>query len=65
VKLVSLFGFITKKNEEMLQRVKKERNILPTVKRRKANWIADILRRNCFLKHVRRVEFHAKINLWN
>jgi hypothetical protein len=28
-----------------------ERNILQTVKRRKANWIGHILRRNCFLKH--------------
>jgi hypothetical protein len=29
-----------------------ERNILHTVKRRKANWIGHILRRNCLLKHV-------------
>jgi hypothetical protein len=29
-----------------------ERNILHTVKRRKANWIGHILRRNCHLKHV-------------
>jgi len=38
--------------EEVLQRVKEERNILPRVKRRKANWFGDILRRNCVLKHV-------------
>jgi hypothetical protein len=37
---------------EVLQRVKKERNILHTVKRRKANWIGHILRRKCLLKHV-------------
>jgi hypothetical protein len=30
-------------NEEVLQRVKKERNILQTIKRRKANWIAQEL----------------------
>jgi len=30
----------------------KERNIIHTVKRRKANWIGHILRRNCLLKHV-------------
>jgi hypothetical protein len=29
-----------------------ERNILQTIKRRKANWIGHILRRNCVLKHV-------------
>jgi hypothetical protein len=26
--------------------------ILQTIKRRKANWIGHILRRNCLLKHV-------------
>jgi hypothetical protein len=40
------------RNEEVLHRVKKERNILHTIKRRKANWIGHILRRNCLLKHV-------------
>ena len=40
------------KNEEVLHRVKEERNILYTVKRRKANWIGHILGRNCFLKHI-------------
>jgi hypothetical protein len=40
------------KNEEVLHRVKDERNILNTIKRRKTNWIGHILRRNCFLKHV-------------
>jgi hypothetical protein len=40
------------KNEEVLHRVKEERNILHTIKRRKANWIGHILRRNCLLKHV-------------
>jgi hypothetical protein len=37
---------------EVLHRVKKERNIVHTIKRRKANWIGHILRRNCLLKHV-------------
>jgi hypothetical protein len=32
--------------------VKVERNILRTTKRRKANWIGQILRRNCLPKHV-------------
>jgi hypothetical protein len=40
------------RNEEVLRRVKEERNIVHTIKRRKANWIGHILRRNCLLKHV-------------
>jgi hypothetical protein len=41
------------KNEEVLHRVKEESNILHTIKRREANWIGHILRRNCrLLKHV-------------
>ena len=39
-------------NEEALQKVKKERNVLHTIKRRNANWIGHILRRNCLKKHV-------------
>jgi superfamily I DNA and RNA helicase len=39
-------------NEEVLLRVKKERNILHTVKTRKANWIGHILHSNCFMKYV-------------
>jgi hypothetical protein len=40
------------RNEEVLHRVKEERHILHTIKRRKANWIGHILRRNCILTHV-------------
>jgi hypothetical protein len=40
------------RNEEVLHRVKEERNILHTIKRRKANWIGHILHRNSLLKHV-------------
>jgi hypothetical protein len=40
------------RNEEVLHRVKEERNILHTIKRRKANWIGHMLHRNCLLKHV-------------
>jgi hypothetical protein len=40
------------RNEEALHRVEEERNILHTIKRRKANWIGHLLRRNCLLKHV-------------
>jgi hypothetical protein len=40
------------RNEEVLRRVKEDRNILHTIKRRKANWIGHILCRNCLPKHV-------------
>ena len=38
------------KNEEVLRRVEKDRNVLRTLKRRKANWIGHILPGNCLLK---------------
>jgi len=40
------------RNEEVLHGVKEKRNIILTVKRRKANWIGHVLSRNCLLKHV-------------
>jgi len=40
------------RNEEILLRIKEQRNILQTQKTRKANWIGHIRRRNCLLKHV-------------
>jgi hypothetical protein len=40
------------KNEDVLHRVKEERKILCTIKRRMANWIGNILCRNRLLKHV-------------
>jgi len=40
------------RNEEVLLRVKEQRNILHEICKRKANWIAHILRRNCLLQRV-------------
>jgi hypothetical protein len=40
------------RNEEVLLRVKKQRNILHEISKRKANWIGHILRRNCILQRV-------------
>jgi hypothetical protein len=40
------------RNEEVLHRVKEKRNILHTMKVRKANWIGHILRKNYLLKHI-------------
>ena len=46
------------RNEEILHRVKEERNILHRIKRKKADGIRHILLRNCLLKHIfeRRIE---------
>ena len=40
------------RNEEVLLRVNEKRNILHEIRKRKANWIGHILRRNCLLKQV-------------
>ena len=40
------------RNEEVLLRVNEQRNILHEIRKRKANWIGHILRRNCPLKQV-------------
>jgi len=40
------------RNEEVLLRVNEQRNILQEIRKRKANWIGHILRRNCLLKQV-------------
>jgi len=40
------------RNEEVLLRVKERRNILHEIRKRKANWIGHILRRNCLLQRV-------------
>ena len=39
-------------NEEVLLRVEEQRKILHEIRKRKANWIGHILRRNCLLKQV-------------
>jgi len=39
-------------NEEVLFRVKEQRNILHEISKWKANWIRHILRRNCLLQRV-------------
>ena len=51
------------RNEEMLHRVKEERNIVHTVNRRKANWIGHILRRNCLLLHVIEGKIEGRIEM--
>jgi hypothetical protein len=43
---------VRKKEVSLLQRDKEERNLLHTIKRRKANQTGHALRRNCLLDHV-------------
>ena len=38
------------RNEDVLLRVKEQRNIPHEIRKRKANWIGHILRRNCLLQ---------------
>ena len=40
------------RSEEVLLRVKEQRNILHEIRKRKANWIGHILHRNCLLQRV-------------
>jgi hypothetical protein len=40
------------RNEDVLLRVKEQRNILHEIRKRKANWIGHNLRRNCLLQRV-------------
>ena len=40
------------RNEVVLLRFNEQRNILHEIRKRKANWIGHILRRNCLLKQV-------------
>jgi hypothetical protein len=51
------------RNEEVLHRVKEERNIVHTIKGRKANWIGHILRWNCLLKHVIEGKLEGRIGV--
>jgi hypothetical protein len=47
----------------VLHRVKEEKNIVHTIKRRKANWIGHILRRNCLLKLVIEGKLEGRIEM--
>jgi hypothetical protein len=49
------------RNGEVLHRVKGVRSILHTLKRRQANWIGHMLRRNCLLQHV--IEGKIKVRI--
>jgi hypothetical protein len=40
------------RNEEVLLRVSEQRSVLNKIRKRKANWIGHISRRNCLLEQV-------------
>ena len=51
------------RNEEVLLRVKEQRNILREISKRKANWIGHILRRNCLLQRVIEGNINGRIEV--
>jgi hypothetical protein len=51
------------RNEEVLHRVREQRNILKSTKRKKANWISHTLPRNCLFKHVIEGKIDRRIDM--
>jgi hypothetical protein len=51
------------RNEEVLLRVKEQRNILHELSKRKANLIGHILRRNCLLRQVNEGKIKGEIEV--
>jgi len=46
---------------EVLHQVKEERNILLTTRRKKSEWFAHILRKNCLLRHIIKGKIDGRI----
>ena len=51
------------RNEDVLLRVKEQRNILHEIRKRKANWIGHSLRTNCLLQRVIEGKIKGKIEV--
>jgi hypothetical protein len=51
------------RNEDVLLRVKEQRSILHEIRKRKANWIGHILRRNCILQRVIEGKIQGRIEV--
>lgn len=49
---VTIFLFGNGVKNEVLYRVKEERKIIRTIKRKKTHWIVYIFSRNCLLKNI-------------
>jgi hypothetical protein len=51
------------RDEEVLHKVKDERYIVRTIRRREVNWMGHILRRNCPLKHVSEGKYGGRMEV--
>ena len=51
------------RKEEVLLQVNEQRNIPDAIRKRKANWIDHILRRNCLLKQVTEGKIKGEIEV--
>jgi hypothetical protein len=51
------------RNEEVFFRDSEQRNILHEIRKRKANWISHILRKNCLLKEVIEGKIRGRIEV--
>jgi hypothetical protein len=51
------------RNEEVLLRVKEQRNILHEIRKRKTNWVGHILRRKCLLQRVIKGKVKGRIEV--
>jgi hypothetical protein len=56
-------GWTDHVRNEVLHRVKEDRNILQAIKIRTANWVGYILRRNCLLQHVIEGKIQGRIEV--
>jgi len=61
--LGKIIGTDRVRNEEVLHRVKEERNMVHTINRRKDNWIGHIWCRNCLLKQVIEGETEGRLEV--
>jgi hypothetical protein len=62
-KSTRILYYIYVRNEKVLLRVSEQRNIRHEIRKRKANWIGHILRRNCLLKEVIEGEIKGQIEV--
>jgi hypothetical protein len=51
------------RNKEELRRANEQRNILHEVRKWKANWIGQILRRNCLIKQVIKAKIKGEMDV--
>ena len=51
------------RNEDVLLKVKEQRNILHEIRKRKANWIGHILRQNCLPQRVTKGKIQGGIEV--